>query len=245
MFFISLKAAYIPKQDRMEILTSLLLLLAIASCADEAAAGSIQHDSPDSVAVYTQEMQPDAIIGKEFVYALINVERPSYYPVIFAVIADCNDTINVDTLSLENFIQGICEDAVSAPIDAIECYDTFYRFFGKSGQTRNICDSSYMSFFDQFDNHYTLKSFTLGTGEHVTIKYASCLGLVADVSGRHSISVGLNTDDYPCLQKRCIPIAIFECRPSNNVFLINCQSASSASASRKEIEKKQEPDAVD
>ena len=31
----------------MEILTSLLLSLAIASCADEAAAGSIQHDRPD------------------------------------------------------------------------------------------------------------------------------------------------------------------------------------------------------
>lgn len=177
-----------------------------------------------NVNVYAQEMQQDAIIGKEFVYALVNVERPSYYPVIFAVIADCKDTITVDTLSLDNCIQSICADAIPAPIDAIECYDTFYLFFGKTGQTRNICDSSYMSFFDQFDSNYTLESFSLGTGEYVTIKYAFCIGLVTNVYDRHSISIGLNTDNYAFLQKRCIPIAVFECRPSEKVFFINCQS---------------------
>lgn len=170
------------------------------------------------VTIYAQGTPKNEIIGKEYIYALIKVQQPSCYPLVFAMITDRNDTIDIDTESLESCIYSIYENAVSAPIDAIECYDTFYRIFGKTSAIRELCDRAYMSFFDQLDKNCLSKSFTLGTGENVILQYASFIGLIANVYDQHSLSIGLNTDDYPFLQQRNIPISILECKPSKTYF---------------------------
>ena len=169
---------------------------------------------------YAQDNIP-AIMGKDYVYALFSVENTQNYPILFAAILDSKDTLCIDTHSIDSCIKQIFYNAKSAPVMVQEYYETFYDVYGRNSIVHRLCERFSSEFEDLFGKCCLSKRFKLETGETVTIQYARFIGLTATTSYMHSLSVGLNTTDYPFLKERIIPLSILDCIKAEG-FVMTC-----------------------
>ena len=69
-----------------------------------------------------QELNFD-IKGKDYVYALFEIERPSNWPVIFAVAIDSKDTLHINTNSIDDCVHSVHKNSRSTVLGEIECHD--------------------------------------------------------------------------------------------------------------------------
>ena len=158
---------------------------------------------------YAQNNNP-VIIGKDYIYALFTIEKQNTYPIIFAAILDSKDSLYINTHSVDSCILQVYYNAKSAPVTVHEYYKTFYDVFGENSKTHQLCERFSSEFDDLFNKHCLSKTSKLDTGETIRIQYARFVGLIAAISCTHSLSIGLNTTEYPSLKERFVPLSILD-----------------------------------
>lgn len=157
-----------------------------------------------------QELNFD-IKGKDYVYALFEIERPSNWPVIFAVAIDSKDTLHINTNSIDDCVQSVHKNSRSTVLVEIECHDVFAKIWGRTPRTYDMCLQSMINFNYETDKYKTVKKIRFKTGETLILKYTRVFGLVADLEEDHSTSIGLDSKEYPIIRKRSIPISFVTC----------------------------------
>ena len=162
------------------------------------------------VSSYSQDNSP-VIIGKDYIYALFSVEKQGNYPILFAAILDSKDTLCINTHSVNSCIMNVYKKAKSAPVMAQEYYNTFYEVFEKKSIIHHLCERFTSEFEYMFSKHCLSQTFKLNTGETMLVRYARYVGLIAITSCTSSLSIGLNTTEYPFLKERHVPLSMLEC----------------------------------
>ena len=78
-------------------------------------------------------------------------------------------------------------------------------------------------FFDEMEKNGKSKIIKLASGEMAKITFLELKGVFVLLDKEISFSYGLNQEDYPQVNKPCIPIAITEYGSTNNLTIKSCQ----------------------
>ena len=170
------------------------------------------------ISMYGQVNVNDFIV-KDVYYISIDISSNNNYPIMFDAVLNKNDSLLIDTNNKESFITGILQNSIYVP----RCWshDVFLKLYGDTAiDTHNKFRNM---FFDEMAKNGKSKIIKLASGEMAKITFLELKGVFVLLDKEISFSYGLNQEDYPQVNKPCIPIAITEYGSTNNSTIKSCQ----------------------
>lgn len=151
------------------------------------------------------------IQGKDYVCVHFALKRPSNWPMFFSVAVNSNDTLRVDTTSVDDCVQKARETYISLALSDMEGRDLFCQIWGNYPHVINAYTLFMCDYNSETEQNSTKKTFHFSTGEILTLEYSRVLGLVVEREDTLSYLTKTDSDGYPVPRKWWIPVSLLSC----------------------------------
>ena len=168
------------------------------------------------ISMYGQ-VNVSGFVVKDAYYISIDINSKNNYPIMFDAVLNKKDSLLIDTSNKQNFITGILQNSIYVP----RCWshNVFLKLYGDSAiDTHNKFRNM---FFDEMAKNGGKKIIELSSGDMAKITFIKLKGIFVQLDKEISFSYGLNQEDYPQVNKPCIPIAITEYESTNKLPIIH------------------------
>lgn len=160
------------------------------------------------------------LFGGTYTYLEFNISEPNNYPIRFDAICS-KDSLSVDTTNIDNFVKSVFSSCSNVSISDYANYKAYAIIFGKTKRTYNSCLQFFVDFNYKSDNVHKEGSLILRSGEKVTFKYFSVMGIFLRIEEK-SIPETLTSNGLPIElmgKNVVIPISIVDYEKNQDFLL--------------------------